>query len=73
MSSALKGIGITAESNEKVNPLKVKMQWVSLHEDDLANGQNMLENIQWCYFCTSNLFVYCPFFATYFLQKFLSQ
>jgi hypothetical protein len=70
-SSALKGIGVTAESNEKVNFLKAKMQWVNLSEDGPANGQNMLEKIQWFYFC--NLCVRCRFFAPYYLQKFFPQ
>jgi hypothetical protein len=44
-SSALKGIRVTTECNEKVNPLKAKMQSVSHPEDDLAKrskyvGQN---------------------------------
>jgi len=70
-SSALKDTEVTAENNEKINPLKAKMQWVSLPEDDHAKGQNMWDKIQGCYF--DNLCVHYPFFAIYFLQKFFSQ
>jgi hypothetical protein len=41
-------VEVTAENNEKVNPLKAKMQWVSLPEDVLVIGQNILEKIQGC-------------------------
>jgi hypothetical protein len=65
-SSTRKGIGGTAENDEKVSPLKAKRQWVYLPEDDLADGRNMLQKIHGCYFCNFCVRIVASF-AVYFL------
>jgi hypothetical protein len=70
-SSALKSIVITAESNEKFSPLKVKLQWVNLPEDDLTKGRNVGENSRLLFL--QLVCVHCPFFEIYLLKKFFSQ